>query len=162
MIYKNFTSSKAAFTLIETIIGVAVIALVITAAAALTQSSLQTARATMQDFIAYHQAEEGLEIVRAMRDSNWLQNRSYKDGIGSGVFALSEAAPWKLVLAQAPEDDDLATNEYARILEIKFVEKTLASPEIMKIKSTVYFSRRGRKSSVSLVSELTDWKKGPL
>ena len=73
---KNAHSQTSGFTLIETIIGIAVIALVVTAAAQLTVTSLSVGRASMNQFAAFHQAEEGLELTRNMRDRNWLPNKT--------------------------------------------------------------------------------------
>ena len=156
------------FTLVETILAISIIALVITAAAELTQSSLRTGRTTMNQFIAYHLAEEGLELVRNMRDTNWLQNRPWNTGLGDGLYAINETAGLSVnngrtlqritTVQSAPEIALTGNATFKRGIEIQTKKTPDDTVSSLTIKSTVSFGGR----TVSLTTELTDWKKGPL
>lgn len=161
------TQHKSAFTLVETIIAITVIGLTITAAAQLTQSSLKVGRSTMNKFISFHLAEEGIEIIRNMRDSNWLQNSAWRKGLEDGTYVIIENSPpwrdgkWTIQRiapdAQLPNAASAALPEripfrFARVIEIAGTDKT------MKIKSKVLYDEK----EVTLKAEFTDWKKGPL
>lgn len=159
-------SPSAAFSLVETILAIAVIALIIVAAAQLTQSSLRVGRDTMNKFIAYHLAEEGLEIVRNLRDGNWLQNKTWRTNLNDGFYEIHEnesalaGAPWKL---QKLSDENSAselilseTEHFKRVIKIETIEKT------MKVKSKVIYNLSGKEKTAVLSAEFTDWKKGPL
>lgn len=153
--------SRRAFTILETIIAITVIGLVITAATQLTQSSLKIGRSTMNQFIAFHLAEEGLEIVRNMRDSNWLQNTSWRNGLDDGIYAISEnpgntGQRWTLQRINATDDaEKIELNEREKF------QRTI-SINAGKITSRVTYEQIGGEKEVSLVIQLTDWKKGPL
>ncbi len=151
----NTIPSKDGFTLIETIIGIAVVALVVTAATSLTTTSLAIGRTSMNQFAAFHQAEEGLEITRNLRDSNWLQNKSWRAGLADGTYEIAFApqcvhnGPWCLIPAMSGTP--------GRII-------TLSTDDdgVLHVTSAVEYQERGSPRHVNLSTELTDWKKGPL
>lgn len=121
---------------------IVVIALVVAAAAQLTANSLRIGKTTMEHFQSLHLAEEGLEIVRNMRDSNWLQNKDFQSGLKDGTYVIADELPWKLIGIAGDENEK-------RIITIKSIdEKTMLVTSKVK--------------SVELNTELTDWKKGPL
>ncbi|MBI2638795.1 prepilin-type N-terminal cleavage/methylation domain-containing protein [Candidatus Peregrinibacteria bacterium] len=146
---------NSGFTILETIIAITVIGMVIAAATQLTQSSMKIGRSTMSQFIAFHLAEEGLEIVRNMRDSNWLQNTSWRSGLDDGLYGISEnsgnSGPrWTLKKISAADD-----NERERFQRTIFIDSG-------KITSRVTYGQIGGEKEISLTMKLTDWKKGPL
>lgn len=147
------------FTLVETILAISVVSVAIATAAQLTQSSLKMGRASMNQYIAFHLAEEGLEIVRNLRDSNWLQNKSWRSGLDDATYVLAknmsgDGAPWVLK-SVANIDDVPEANGFARIIEI-------STAEAMRVKSHVVYHDGAKEKSVELSAEFTDWKKGPL
>lgn len=60
------------FSLLGVIIAFAFVVLVVVAIAGLGQRTSSATRATKERFIATSLAREGIELVRAIRDSNWL------------------------------------------------------------------------------------------
>lgn len=133
----------SAFTLAETILAIAIIALVITTAYGLSQSSLRIGRNSINQFIAYHLAEEGLEVVRNARDSNWLQNKEWRVGLNDGEYENSN-----IVLSEG--------EKFKRIIRLRSLD------EIMRVESRVYYQYGNKEKETSLIMDLTDWKKGPL
>lgn len=140
---QKFPHPASAFTLAETILAIAIIALVITTAYGLSQSSLKIGRNSINQFIAYHLAEEGLEIVRNARDSNWLQNKQWRNGLQDGEFENSN-----IVLSEG--------EKFRRIIKLKSLD------EVMRVESRVYYQYGNKEKETSLIMDLTDWKKGPL
>ena len=134
---------NSAFTLAETILAIAIIALVITTTYGLSQNSLKIGRNSINQFIAYHLAEEGLEIVRNARDSNWLQNKEWRTGLQDGEFENS-----KIVLSEG--------EKFKRIIKLRSLD------EVMRVESVVYYQYGNKEKEISLIVDLTDWKKGPL
>ena len=63
---------KKAFTLMEVIISVAVITTAIVASISLISSSVSAIRSNQNKIIAVHLAQEGIEIVKNIRDTNWV------------------------------------------------------------------------------------------
>lgn len=161
------TSQKSGFTLAETIIAIAVISLVVTASAQLTQSSVRIGYQSMHQFIAYHLAEEGLEIVRNMRDTNWLQNMPFRQGLPDGLYVIEDnadgsGARWRLQIissmGDAPESSLNENEKFKRAIEIS----TLPDGPAMRVTSRVEYTAAGKKKEVGIAADFTDWKKGPL
>ncbi len=61
------------FTLLESIIAIAVVLFGLVSIVALSTSSLISSEITEEEFVAANLAREGMELVRQMRDSNWLK-----------------------------------------------------------------------------------------
>lgn len=158
----KFFQKHRGFTLLETILAITILTMAITAAFELTRSSLAMGRLTLDQIVATHLAEEGLEIVRNMRDSNWLQNRPWQKGLSEGTYIIVTNNtpgnfPWSL--EQRNEERKNNKNEkFVRHIEIKNLDGAAA----MSVKSVVSYQERGGQKEVSLSMELTDWKKGPL
>lgn len=81
---------SAGFTLIEGIIAIGIIGSALIVGLALAYSNLQAAKANADRILATHLAREGLEVVRNMRDSNWMRrdenldkNNNATDGVGT-------------------------------------------------------------------------------
>ncbi|MBI5412721.1 prepilin-type N-terminal cleavage/methylation domain-containing protein [Candidatus Peregrinibacteria bacterium] len=136
------------FTLVETILGIAIIGLAIAAAASLTQTSLRVGRENMRQLVAYHLAEEGLEIARNTRDTNWLQNKPWRNSLQDVFFESAN-----LITLAGGE-------KFTRTIKITSVTEG-ADASVMKVESSVSAEKSPLKS-VSLSAEFTDWKKGPL
>lgn len=68
-------------SLIEAMVAITVIVTAVSSSLALIQSSITATRVGGQQVTAANLAREGLEVVRAMRDTNWLQGRSFQVGL---------------------------------------------------------------------------------
>lgn len=68
------------FTLAEVVIGVAILSIVLIGITTLTITSIRANEANIHRLTAYYLAQEGLEGVRTIRDSNWLQNYTWNEG----------------------------------------------------------------------------------
>lgn len=78
---KRFKSSQfAAFTLIEVVIGISILSVVLMAMGSLTVTAIRSNQANVNRLTAYYLAQEALEALRNMRDTNWLQNYDYNTG----------------------------------------------------------------------------------
>lgn len=165
---RKINTKHAGFTLLETIIAIAVISLVITAAAQLVQSSTRIGGQSMKEFIAYHLAEEGLEVVRNLRDTNWLSNVKWRKGLEDGLYVIDENSAFsgineKWTLRKINSQDqvpEIVLNEnekFKRTIEIKTEDETR-----ILVKSNVNFIVSLKTKSASIETILTNWKKGPL
>ncbi len=173
-------SKKTGFSLIEVVIGIAVITLIITAAAELTRSSIRMGSITSNELIANHLAEEGLEVVRNIRDSNWLRNQRWDKGLEDGDYILEETTeenvpPFKLTRKEESAAGALLASEsgnnYVRTIHIAHKQVVVSqanatqdevTSSVMTIDSTVNYPSRPERKSMTLSTTLTDWKQGPL
>lgn len=75
------------FTLIEVMIAIFVMAVGIVGALSLIQQTIAFAALSSSRLVASYLAQEGIEIVRNIRDGNWLEeNPLWTDGIGNGIW----------------------------------------------------------------------------
>jgi Tfp pilus assembly protein PilV len=74
---------SAGFTVVETLMAVAVLLLAITAPMTLAERSLASADAARREVTAFYLAQEGMEFIRNYKDSNALQTggRSWLNGL---------------------------------------------------------------------------------
>lgn len=161
-----------AFTLVETILAITVMTLVIVTVSQLTQGSIKIGGKTARQFVAYHLAEEGLEIVRNMRDSNWLRNQPWNTGLESGIFDVSAAtpglgtAPFTLTpyadASLVPEIVLSESEKFRRYVEITVRPAHDSAPDILRVTSHVRYQEGDGEKTADLTMELTDWKQGPL
>ncbi len=70
------TSSSRAFTLIETLVAISLLAVAIVAPMSLTTQSLSSAYYARDQMTAFHLAQEAIESVRAVRDENILAGQA--------------------------------------------------------------------------------------
>ena len=120
----------------------------------------------MNQFIAYHLAEEGVEVVRHLRDSNWLQNRTWRTGLGDGQYMIADSndllsgARFSLQPVSDSSGAEITLNESEKFTRVL---KLTSTPEgAMRITAQVGYEEYGKTREVELNAELTDWKKGPL
>jgi len=79
---------KNGFTLIEVMSAIAILTMAVGGSYALIQQTLVSASLNQQKLIASYLVQEGIEVVRNVRDSNWLEQRgnaglSWDDGLTS-------------------------------------------------------------------------------
>ncbi|MEX0877639.1 MAG: prepilin-type N-terminal cleavage/methylation domain-containing protein [Candidatus Spechtbacterales bacterium] len=75
------------FTLLEAIIAIAVLLVAVTSASGLVISSLQGLHMTRNRVTAAYLAQEGIEVVRNIRDTNWINGNPYNAGLGESINA---------------------------------------------------------------------------
>lgn len=68
------------FTLVETLIGLMILTMAIVAATSLLIGLIQSNRQIVKTLQAHYLAQEGLEAVRNIRDTNWMHNLDWKAG----------------------------------------------------------------------------------
>lgn len=76
------------FSLIEVIVAVAIIALVSVAVMSVISSSLSSLGRIKNDLIAANLAQEGLEIVRSIRDRDWHLGNAFGSSLANGVYLV--------------------------------------------------------------------------
>jgi len=79
LIIKNYKQKQSGFTLLEMLIALSVFSVGIMAAFTLSLANVNTARDNYQRLFAANLAREGLELVKNIRDSNWLKIEANED-----------------------------------------------------------------------------------
>jgi len=99
---KNIIINKKGFSLLEVIIAIFVISVGMTATVKLLNVGMKESISSRDQVIAEMLAQEGLELVRNIRDTNWEKRRESNpdkksfDGIDSGSYIIESNADPKL------------------------------------------------------------------
>ncbi len=72
--------SNRGFSLLDVIFATGIIVIGLFAVISLLQYMVFVGRLNTDKFVATNLAQEGIEVVRAIRDSNWAAGRSWNDG----------------------------------------------------------------------------------
>lgn len=85
-----FYNNKKGFSLLEMIVVIFIISLGLVGILSLAVSSLKAGKFTKGKLVASELAQEGLEMVKNIRDENWLEEDDWLDGIntGDGTFII--------------------------------------------------------------------------
>lgn len=73
---KTIRKIEKGFTLIETVVAIAVLTIAVVGPMTLAARSLHATVNARNEFIATHLSEEGLEVIRSLRDNNSVDDRS--------------------------------------------------------------------------------------
>lgn len=99
---------------IEAMVALTIIVSSVTSSLALVQSSLTSTRISGSQVIAANLAREGIEVVRSLRDSNWLAGQSFQVGLVLGgvksarPFLDTANGTWSMDISSVDIDDDEA------------------------------------------------------
>lgn len=89
---KKLSKNKGGFTLTEVMIGIMILTVAIVSATNLLVGLISTNQNNMTSLKAYYLAQEGLEAVRNIRDTNWLHNQDWlgkeSDELWGGHFEV--------------------------------------------------------------------------
>jgi len=150
------------FTLLETIVAVGLIVVGLVAALALITTSLFYV-SNIQDRLAVaNLTAEGIEVVRNIRDNNWLQSRAWNYGLTNGDYQVTydSTAPSSFSGSSLLLDSSGVYN-YTSGTATSYVRKisiaNLSDYEI-RIIATVTWQRRGITYSSSAEEHLFNWK----
>lgn len=99
------------FTIVETIIAIAVLLLTIAAPLTLAERSLASADVARQEITAVYLAQEAIEFIRNLRDTNTLASASWlsgldacKDALGCGVDPTNPTAVNQIAVCGSAND----------------------------------------------------------
>ena len=126
-----------AFTLIEVVVAIFIIALVIVGVFTLIQRTIMDRAFIASQLQASYLAQEGIELVRNQRDENWL----------NGI------TPWDTIDTSAIDDPiTLSGKTFTRTVALTTEDDKLT------VIITVNWTERGRSGNVEATSELYNWK----
>lgn len=164
------SKTRNAFSLIEIMIVLFIVSLGLVGILSLIVQSIQSSDYNKKNLIAYQLSQEGIELVRRYRDSNWKKDFDFDYGLDLEVdvkrsfcFDYNDSEP---VLSSKPcdlnlDDNDFYVHEvvgpssgYSRIINIELLNEG----EAMRVVSEVFFSDRAdSESSYATETLLYDW-----
>ena len=162
---RQLIKSESGFTLIEVISAIFVFTLGILAIMVLIDQSIAFSDQVKSKLIASYLAQEGIEIVRNIRDSNWIKKApSWDSGLSVGDY---EADYQSLAVSNYTGSylniDSNGFYSYSVDTSTKFKRKITISdktsnPPRMRIASQVNWEIRGKYYYIEAVEYLYNWK----
>jgi len=138
-ISKNFQSKSNAFTLVEVLIAITILTIGILSGFILVTRALYNVAVIKDRLTASFLAQEGIELTRQIRDSNFLrilngESADWRDGLGAGSYIIESKAgsdeSIQLVSITPSEAPDFFYNDTLKIYNYSTGEPTNFNMEI--------------------------------
>ncbi len=179
--------SPVAFTLVEIMVTVAILLIGIVAALSAVTYGLRGGNDATNRVMATALASEGLELVRNIRDNNWINSRAFDTQLADGTYIIYYASPGLATSVQAagvnppPLDFDSSSGLYGYnsahwagstfpagtpsrftrtitiLHQIDSVANTASKPKYLHVTATVTWQDHGTKQ-IKLDTHLYDWR----
>jgi type II secretory pathway pseudopilin PulG len=163
---KKTTSKKQknAFTLMEIIIVMGVITSVLTSALVLITMTVNSTKASRSKIIAIGLSQEGLEIVRNIRDNNWLAGRrsplNWRQDIDPGDYRVQYDSLGLLNFSNTPLRINNGFYQYGAGDNTPFFRKItiehIGNNQI-RVVSEVTWNEQGRNQVISAETKFYNW-----
>lgn len=173
----DFIKNKKGFTLIEAIVAIGVISVGFVGSLVLISKSASQSTILKDRVVAAHLAEEGLEVVHNIRDTNWLNGLSWLTGIpdttdgivdynGTSVDTSDSSEARKClnwngsVYRHAVGPTYSCTTSFKRHIEIETKTESVEGNNIsyLEVKSVVSWKEKNSEKSLTIIDHLYDWK----
>lgn len=157
-------TKEKGFTFLEVIIAVFVLVVGIVAAYLVSQTPIFYTQNSINRLTAAFLAQEGIEIVRNIRDENWIEGRSWNNGLtncssgcygdynDSSLISDNDPPPLKLINDFFSYGDDSGN-------ETKFKRKITIDPDpgVLHVKSIVEWTHKGDSYDITVEDNLYNW-----
>jgi len=135
------------FTLIELLITISVISVGIAGVLIATQQSISVIDYANSRFTAALLAQEGVEIIKNIRDTNFLKGNSWNDGLSDGDHEVQYIVPRIAIYTDSYlTKDEHDFYNYTSADDTKFKRKvqiTNVPSDKIELEITVYWRKRG-------------------
>ncbi len=160
------------FTILETVVALTIISVGILGILELFTQTIRSGEIGKNQEIAINLAQEGIEVIRNKRDSNWLDSKinwnseidetgyykvNFKNDNIWEIIKLGEESFEKLYLKEEKIYIHETENNILSIFKRKiYIDNS--ETEILKITSTVQWTERGSEHSVIMRDDLYNWQ----
>jgi len=165
---KNLKSSRAnaGFTLIEILVAIFLFGLAFAATTSILTTNNRSAAAIRNNFVASGLAQEGIEVVRNIRDRDWFLGNSFGASIPDGIYRVQWDSQVLLALGGNPNlkrDADNGIFSYDDGNDSMFKRKIDISTPVANVEKKIivdvtWIERGGAVKSVSAEEHLFNWK----
>ena len=170
---KNNNNKKSAFSLLETIVVLAVVTIGLLSIMTLMTNSLKAQTLNRNTLVAYNLAQEGLELIRNVRDTNWRSGLTWNQGfVGTPAglnykvdylhftpMAVNDISEARLQIASSTayylHDENSSNSVFSRLITVKAATTTAPSSSVTAL---IEWNEQGQKRHFELTTELYDWK----
>lgn len=164
---KNLPCQRRGFTLMEVIVSLAIIITAIISIITLISFSISGIAANKSKIISFGLAQEGLEIVRNIRDNNWLSNKrlesNWRDGLLAGNYIVQYNSASLVTFSSVPlKLNSNGFYQYSSGTNTNFYRKIIISDvdaNQFKTVVEVTWQEKGRSQITKAESRLYNWSK---
>ncbi len=153
------------FSIIEVIVAVFILSLAGFGTFILIQQTIIAASLNQMRINAHYLGQEGVEIVRNIRDINWLQRRAWTTNLAVGG-GWQEADYLSTALTASLDRhlriDPSGFYNYASGTETRFRRRILVTQEVgfLQVRVIVEWRERERVHSIEVINRLYNWDAG--
>lgn len=155
------------FTLLEVLVAMFIVVFGLVAVISLVSFITGSLRSTQSNIEAVNLAQEGIEITRNIRDTNWKNNQDFKTGLGEGdwrVHYLSEPllsyqdAALKRDSSGFYNYDSGTNTAFKRKINISYDTDSDNGASYIRVKSILTWQIKNKNYNITLEDRLYDWK----
>jgi len=161
--HRFYCKNSAGFTLVEVLVSILVFGLAFTAIFYILATNISDADLIKDNFIASGLVQEGMEVVRNIRDNDWHTNKPFGTSIPDGVYRVQ----WNSQSLMPFDDSYLKKDNNTGFFSYStgadtFFKRTVTISTVSSIEKrvvvTVTWKEKGRPMSVSAEDHLFDWR----
>ncbi|MDD3614106.1 MAG: prepilin-type N-terminal cleavage/methylation domain-containing protein [Candidatus Pacebacteria bacterium] len=153
------------FSLVEVMVSIGVILVGFTGALTLINRSIAFHDLAYSRLTASYLAQEGIEIVRNLRDKNIINDQEWNNGLNSGTYQVQYNSPSlslytgeNLLLDSVSGVYTYDANENTRATRYnRRIEIQVISPDEIQVNSIVHWSNRGGDFEINVEDHLFKW-----
>ncbi len=157
--------TQQGFTLVETLVALALVASSLVPIFFLSSSSARLSQNIEHDVVATNLVQEGIEVIRAIRDSNWFSSAPFPAGLDDGDYEVEwdSGVPMASYVGRFLRIDDNGRYTYdptapkRTIFQRKVTIQRISDVEL-KVTSMVIWQERGAVRQIELEDHLFDWR----
>jgi len=164
---KIITNNRKAFSLIEVITVLFVVSLGLIGVLSLIVQNVKSQSVNKDNLIAYQLAQEGIELVRNVRDSNWKSGQAWDAHLDAGTYSL-DYSNWipSLISGEAPPlylnssgfyVHSSGGGSYQETNFSRSISIVHQSSHALNVTATVYWHNHNKTYSYQLETILYDW-----
>lgn len=155
--------NKNGFTLVEALVALVILTIALGPALVISSNISSTASVVRNNLIAANLSQEGVEVIRALRDANWYNGLSFDNGITDGVYRIEWNSNALIALGTNPPlKINAGLYNYSSGTDTIFqrtVTITKINSEELRIISNITWTEKGNRiRNVKAESHLFDWK----
>lgn len=164
----NFKSQDG-FSLVESLVSILILGTAFTAIAALFTANISSANIVRNNFIASALAQEGMEVARNLRDSDWHAGRPFGSfgnpggAVGDGTYRVQWDSLQLLSFLDIPLKRDVTSGIFSydtgtdTIFKREIILMTISVAE-KRVVVRVVWSQKAYSKEIAAEEHLFDWK----
>ncbi len=162
-----YCQKEKGFTLLEVILSFWIILIGLVAILSLLFVIFSSFNVSVHKIIAANLAQEGIEVVRNIRDSNWLQGKVWNEGLSAGDYRVQYNSQSLLPYSDTPLRRDSTglysydfgnnTIFYRKITIIDNPDNDINTEDI-GVRAVVFWKDHGKERSLQVEDRLYNWQ----